>query len=376
MKRLFMDSEARFVPPRPRWTRCCGSSTWEGISASPGPGQQGKLTAMSGHITTLRDRYVEVIGTQFSPDAAPSSANMTMDLRSSHNLLTCRLTKVVWWYRTSPGEGTLDRQSLFGRLDWWEEIANPSPLGSQNDSRAKWVGKTTLLQSRHTTAFVEWSSAVRSKTSEIGVSCAPTDRSDLRRLNRLSELSPAMTLAGMRRLIDSDRSPASPLLVSHPSSYTRGRSVGAFSSVRRAGRLGIANGHAGNRVSDIHQGLLGCRGTNFSASSTGVQARRVMSLQRPTAAFSDLERARSRSTRCCSSGRRDVCSRRAWTAQQGLPLGSKQGDPWVPGTSQGPMEFLGKGGVVRPYLFAWPAGSDRQVRRPSPVHLDDKSRLT
>jgi len=42
-------------------------------------------------------------------------------------------------------------------------------------------------------------------------------------------------LAGMRRLIDSDRSPASPLLVSHPCSYRRGRSVGAFSSVRRAG---------------------------------------------------------------------------------------------------------------------------------------------
>src|ERR1019366_8951113 len=105
---LFMDSEARCVPPRPRWTRCCGSSRWEGISASPGPGQQGKVTAMSGHTNTTSDQYVAVLGMQFNPDAAPSSANMTMDLGASHNLLTCRLTKAVWWYRTSPGEGKPD----------------------------------------------------------------------------------------------------------------------------------------------------------------------------------------------------------------------------------------------------------------------------
>jgi hypothetical protein len=70
-KWLFMDSEARLVQPRPRWMRSWGSSTWEGISASPGPHQQGKVTAMSGHIATTRDQYVEVTGTQFSPDAAP-----------------------------------------------------------------------------------------------------------------------------------------------------------------------------------------------------------------------------------------------------------------------------------------------------------------
>jgi hypothetical protein len=245
---------------------------------------------MSGHTNTKSDKYVAVLGTQFSPDAAPSSANMTMDLGPSQNLLTCRLTKAVCSCITSPGEGNLDCQSLSGRLDWSEEIANPSPLDSQNDSRAKWVGKTALLQSRHTTAFVEWSSAVYSKTSEIGVSDAPTGRSDLRRLNRLSELSPAMTLSGMRQLIDSDRSPASFLLVSHPCSYRRGRSVGTFSSVRRAGRLHIGNGHAGTH-------------------------------------------------------RRDVVSRPVWTAQQGLPLGSKQGYPWVPGTSQGPMGLLGTGDV-------------------------------
>ena len=289
---------------------------------------------MSGHINTKSDQYVEVLGTQFNPDAAPSSANMTADIGPAKNYLTCHLTKAVCGYKPSPGEGTPDRQSLFGRLDWSEEIANPSPLDSQGDSRAKWVGKTTVLQSRHTTACVELSSAVRSKTSEIGVSDAPTD---LRRLNPLNELSPAMTLSGMRRLIDADRSPAFSLLVSHPCSYTRGRSVGAFSSVLRAGRLRIANGHAGNRASDIHQGPLGCRGTNLTASSTRVQARRVMSLQPPTAAFSDAERVRSRSTRCCRSDRRDVVSRPVWASQKDSLLGRKQGthgflvparDPW------------------------------------------------
>jgi hypothetical protein len=295
-----MDSEARLVPARSRWTRCCGSSTWEGISASPGPHQQGKLTAMSGHPNTKSDQNVAVLGTQFSPDVAPSSANMTMDLGSSHNLLTCHLTKVVWWYKPSPGEGNLDCQSLSGRLGWSEEIANPSPLGSQNDSRAKWVGKTTLLQSRHTTAFVEWASAVRSQTSEIGVSCAPTDRSDLRRLNPPNDLSPAMTLSGMGRLIDSDRSPAFFLLVSHPCSYRRGRSVGAFSSVRRAGRLHIAKGTLG--LTD------------------------EMS-----------------------------CPVLSGPHNKDSPSGVSRGHSWVPGTSQGPMEFLGNGGVMI-HRRAWSPG--------------------
>jgi len=242
---------------------------------------------MGGHIATTRDQTVEVIGVHFSPDAAASSANMITDLGSSQNYLTCDSTKAVLWYRPAPGEGKPDCQSLFGRLDWSEEIANPSPLDGQSNSRAKWVGKTGFYRSSGATAFVEWSSAVYSKTSEIGVSDAPTGRSDLRRLNPLNDLSPARTLAGMRQLIGSDRSLAFSLLVSHLCSYRRGRSVGAFSSVRRADRLRIANGHAGNRVSDIHDGLLGCRGTNFTASSTRVQARRVMSLQRPVPAFSD-----------------------------------------------------------------------------------------
>ena len=89
---------------------------------------------MSGHMVTMSDQNVEVLGTQFNPDAAPSSANMNTDLGSSKNYLTCHLTKAACSCITSPGEGSSDRQSLFGRSDWWEQIANPSPLGSDGDS--------------------------------------------------------------------------------------------------------------------------------------------------------------------------------------------------------------------------------------------------
>jgi hypothetical protein len=190
---------------------------------------------------------------------------------------------------------------------------------------------TSFLRSSGATAFVEWSSAVRSKTSEIGVSDAPTDRSD-----------------------------------------TRGRSVGAFSSVRRAGRLRIGNGHARNRASDSHQGLLGCRGTNLSAFSTRVQARRVMSLQPPEPAFSDAERARSRSTRCCRPDRRDVVSRPVWAAPTRTPSsGASRGthgflvparDPWdspAQATCRSGLRPLGKSAKPTPE----PGMSDPQVLR-------------
>ena len=171
-----------------------------------------------------------------------SSANMITDLGSSQNLLTFHLTKTVCSCITSPGEGSIDRQSLFGRSDWWEQIANPSPLGSQNDSRAKWVGKTGFYRSSGATAFVEWSSAVYSKTSEIGVSDAPTGRSDLRRLNPRNELSPAMTLAGMRRLIDSGAS-------SRPGADGQGVAVvtGGASVLTRQGRTNRALLHGSAR---------------------------------------------------------------------------------------------------------------------------------
>ena len=131
------------------------------------------------------------------------------------------------------------------------------------------------LRFQYETASLEALLAVHSRGSQVVVTDAPTDRGDLRRLNPPNDLASAVTLSGMGRLIDSDRSPASSLLVSHPSSHTRGRSVGAFSPVCRAGRLHIANGHARNRASDIHQGPLGCRGKNLSTFSTRGQGRHV-----------------------------------------------------------------------------------------------------
>ena len=234
---------------------------------------------------------------QFNPDAAPSSANMNTYLGPSQNLLTCRLTKAVWWYRPSPGEGKPDCQSLFGRLDWSEEIANPSPLGRQSNSRAKWVGKTTLLQSRHTTAFVECSSAVRSQTSEIGVSDAPTDRSD-----------------------------------------TRGGSVGAFSSVRRAGRLRIANGHARHRISGFtrRRWVSGEEPLNLQYSWTRSPC---VSAQPQAAPFSDLDAPGldPQGVAVLPSGKSVLAA--PGPHKQGLPLGSAQqqaGEPmgfwYQPGT--------------------------------------------
>jgi hypothetical protein len=371
-----MDSEAPFVAARSRWTRYRGSSTWEGSSASPGPHQQGTLTAMSGHPNTKSDQYVAVLGVKFSPDAAPPSANMITYLGPSQNLLTCRLTKAVWWYRPSSGEGRPDCQSLFGRLDWSEEIANPSPLGSQSDSRAKWVGKTGFHQSSGATAFVEWSSAVHNKTSEIGVGDAPTDRSDLGRLNPPNDLSPAMTLSGMGRFIDSDRSPAFSLLVSHPCSYTRGRSVGAFSSVRRAGRLRIANSHARTHRRDVvsrpvwtaQQGLpLGSKqgtlmGSWYQPGTHGVPRHR----RRGEAALTrracgerpaDPRAGHVRSTRCCGSPRRGIATRPVWTAPTGTSLRSPLAanrSLRVPGNTEGSPGSSGEGVVI---LRPWPVGN-------------------
>jgi hypothetical protein len=53
-------------------------------------------------------------------------------------------------------------------------------------------------------------------------------------------------------------------------------------------------------------------------------------------------------------------------------LGSKQVDPWIRGTYHESIGFL-RGGSA---MTLEPAGSDRQVRCSSPVHPDDRSRLT
>jgi len=94
---------------------------------------------MSGHIVTTSDQNVEVLGTQFSLDAAPSSVNMITDLGLSQSCLMCPLTKAACSCITSPGEGSSDRQSLFGRSDWWEQIANPSrSAGKGIHERSGW----------------------------------------------------------------------------------------------------------------------------------------------------------------------------------------------------------------------------------------------
>ena len=99
-------------------------------------------------------------------------------------------------------------------------------------------------------------------------------------------------------------------------------------------------------MSDIRKRLLGCRGTNFTASSTRVQARRVMSLQRPVPAFSDRNASGldPQGVAVLTDGM--SCPALVRVAQKDSLLGSKQGDPWVPGTSQGPMGFRGKGVVI------------------------------
>jgi hypothetical protein len=213
--------------------------------------------------------------------------------------------------------------------------------------------------------------AVHSRSHRVAVSDAPTDRSDLRRLNRLSELSPAMTLSAMRRLIDSDRSPAFSLLVPHPCSCTRGRSVGAFSSVRRADRLRIASGHARHRIRGFTRGRW-VSGGRTSQPSVQWQKSLCVSVQPPKAPFADLERVRSRSTRCCGSAKREVCSRRAGTAQQGLSLGSattSRGTHRVPRQRRrnDPLAVLGR--LARGERLANPTPSRA-------VHLDDRSKMT
>jgi hypothetical protein len=61
-----------------------------------------------------------------------------------------------------------------------------------------------FLRSQDTTAFVELALAAHCRVSAAGVSDAPTDRTDRRRLNPHNDLSPARMPAAMKRLfIDS-----------------------------------------------------------------------------------------------------------------------------------------------------------------------------
>ena len=172
-----------------------------------------------------------------------------------------------------------------------------------------------------------------------------------------------MTLASMRRLIDSDRSAAVSLLVPHPCSCTRGLSVGAFSSVRRARRLRIANGHAGCRMSRFTRGRW-------------VSVGRTSQLSAPVNNVAVCERSTTDGTllgpgtrpvsihkvlRLCQAG--SLFSPRL-DRKQGLPprgVPSKQGEPWVPGPTRDPWGFLGKGSA---HLVVGPLEKNRRNRGP------------
>jgi hypothetical protein len=228
------------------------------------------------------------------------------------------------------------------------------------------------LRFQYETASLEALLAVHSRSSQVGVSDAPTDGSELGRLNPPSDLSPTMTLSGMGRFIDSDRSPAFSLLVSHPCSYTGGRSVEASSSVRRAGRPRIANGHAGNRTSDIHRGPLGCRGTKFSTFSTCTRSPR----DEPSTSGSSALGLRTRPVsihkvlRFCRAG---YCYPSCPDRTNRTLL---QGVPWQ---QTGTPGFLDEGDVTihRPRLAAWPS-RNKWRSRPSgrTIRLDDWTMLT
>jgi hypothetical protein len=83
---------------------------------------------------------------------------------------------------------------------------------------------------------------------------------------------------------------------------------------------------------------------------------------------------RPRSTRCCGSDRQDVCSR---------PRLDRTNREFLRGSSlaanRDPHGFLDKGDVMihRPYLVAWPMGSDRRTQRPSRAFdCEDRSKRT
>src|ERR1039458_500188 len=77
-----------------------------------------------------------------------------------------------------------------------------------------------------------------------------------------------------------------------------------------------------------------------------------------------------RSTRCCGSPRRGIAARPVWTAPTGTSPRERPGsnrDLHRPlAAKRNPPGFLGKGDVMihRPYLVAWPVGSDWRTRRP------------
>lgn len=118
--------------------------------------------------------------------------------------------------------------------------------------------------------------------------------------------------------MDSGGSPASPRLVLHQCSSPLNRVIGPFASIRRANRLCTVP-QTRHRMRGLTRfaGLQGFEPLSFQDS---LERSLCVSLQLPTAALSDWNAPKSRSTRSCRSDRRDVCTHRGRTAQTRTPF--------------------------------------------------------
>ena len=187
---------------------------------------------------------------------------------------------------------------------------------------------TGSLKSQHATAFVELSSAVHRKVSEIGVTDAPTGRGCLWFLNPPNDLPLEKILPAMRRLfIDSGVASARP-------------------------------GADGKGVAVVTGG-----------ASVPTRQDRASSVSRRWEMFS--QPVWTAPTAFLAGGTsRPVCLHRT---NRGLPHRS------CLAASRDLHGFSGKGDAMihRPCLVAGPAGSDRRTRRPSrALHLDGRSWMT
>lgn len=187
---------------------------------------------------------------------------------------------------------------------------------------------TGSLQSQYTTAFVELSSAVHNKVSEVSVSDGPTDRGGLRCLNPPNDLSLETTLSATKRLF-------------------------------------IDSGLASSRPGANGQGVAVVTG----GASVPTRQDRASSVSRRWEMFS--QPVWTAPTAFLAGGTsRPVCLHRT---NRGLPHRS------CLAASRDLHGFSGKGDAMihRPCLVAGPAGSDRRTRRPSrALHLDGRSWMT
>ncbi len=174
---------------------------------------------------------------------------------------------------------------------------------------------TGSLKSQHTTAFVELSSAVHSKVSEIGVTDAPTDRGCLCFLNPPNDLPLEKIIPAMRRLfMDSGVASSRPGVDGKGVAVVTGGESVPTSQGRNTGTpsSGVHDNKQGDPwVPDTNQGPVGFCGKGDV----------VIHRPRPVASNRETE-ARAehvRSARCCGSARRGVATRPSGPHQQGTP---------------------------------------------------------